>query len=335
MNARRGLELNIVVLSLGLLPAGCDSRTQADDQDTRPGAGFRRTSLLRAVAWRTNLKGPVIQRVDAWVADDVVQTMCEGTGLYVVDSLERTTAWHSGQPLCDVLAQSHTVDLDDGNALLYADRFDKGGIYRLDLETSRKTLLFDRCLPPTSSPAWSPDGRVVAFVANCVDREHAFLHVMNSDGSGVRAVEPAQSRNIREDGPSWAPDGREIALVQNIGMQNLQIVIADISTGTRRVVVAGGRAPAWSPTGEWIAYLTHDSAGITSSAVGVVSRDGSPARLLFSPSESSPVSQVAGALVWSPDGRSIAFGRVYQGRSTVWTVGVDGTRLHQLVGPQE
>jgi TolB protein len=66
-------------------------------------------------------------------------------------------------------------------------------------------------------PAWSPDGRKIAFQSKRgfrkgVSQGVGEIYVMNADGSGKRNL----TRNPAQDGrPSWSPDGRRIAFVSN------------------------------------------------------------------------------------------------------------------------
>ena len=61
-----------------------------------------------------------------------------------------------------------------------------------------------------SAPAWSPDGRRIAFQSN---RDgNIEIYVMNADGSGQRNLTRNAARDSR---PSWSPDGRRIAFVSN------------------------------------------------------------------------------------------------------------------------
>jgi Tol biopolymer transport system component len=61
-------------------------------------------------------------------------------------------------------------------------------------------------------PAWSPDGRKIAFQSKRRVGGNGEIYVMNADGSGKRNL----TRNPAQDGsPSWSPDGRRIAFVSN------------------------------------------------------------------------------------------------------------------------
>jgi len=55
------------------------------------------------------------------------------------------------------------------------------------------------------SPAWSPDGRQIAFVS--IHNDVSDIFVMNTDGSNVRQVTRELGQNIH---PMWSPDGARI-----------------------------------------------------------------------------------------------------------------------------
>ena len=58
------------------------------------------------------------------------------------------------------------------------------------------------------APAWSPDGRRIAFVSNRDGNDE--IYVMNADGTAVTRL----TMNPGEDGgPIWSPDGKQILFV--------------------------------------------------------------------------------------------------------------------------
>lgn len=326
---RLGLSSGTIALVTWL--AACSPEQRDDGSQGSPGPQFRLVTLQLPIAWRTSTRGLLVARRDRWVSADVAKGSCKGTGLYTVAPSGRLQLWRAGTALCDVLLWSAIPQVSpDGQWLLFASPTTENALSRLNLDDRREIVIRRDCLPASSSPAWSPDGRRIAYVANCTDRSRPVLHVMNSDGSASRAVGDLAGDSASEADPTWSPDGRAIAVGRRSGAAGRSdVVVVDTRRGTRRVAVTGGRAPAWSPAGDWIAYLTDDST-LVSPQIRLVRPDGREDHLIFALADTVPRQIVSAPLVWSPGGRRIAFSRVYEGGSDIFIVGVDRRLLRAV-----
>ncbi len=105
------------------------------------------------------------------------------------------------------------------------------------------------------APAWSPDGKTVAFVTDAEGHEQIALYDLATNGE--RHVEPGEGPTAY-DGLVWSPDSKSLAYTDY--RNNLWTL--DVTSG-KNVKVATAlytdpsldMAPKWSPDSKWIAYV--------------------------------------------------------------------------------
>jgi TolB protein len=106
-------------------------------------------------------------------------------------------------------------------------------------------------------PAWSPDGRALAYVSYRQGTPSVFVaHIYEGRSDNVTKNEG------QSFAPSFSPDGKRIAYSSTrSGGSEIWVANAD-GTGAHRITSSAGinTAPTWSPTGQEIAF-TSDRAG--------------------------------------------------------------------------
>jgi Tol biopolymer transport system component len=103
-------------------------------------------------------------------------------------------------------------------------------------------------------PAWSPDGRKLAFISDRTGIEQ--VYTMRPDGA--RQTQLTFQPIPHDQLPDWRPDGRKIAYAQGDPGVNEKIWVMN-SDGTAQHQVSTGTAddfgPAWSPDGRQLAFV--------------------------------------------------------------------------------
>ncbi len=145
---------------------------------------------------------------------------------------------------------------------------------------------------------WHVGGHVAAVIAMAACGELPFVSAQDAPFSGATYL-----RIQRLSDPRISPDGRSVlftrATADTIANRWADTVWAIHSDGSDPRALGAGHRAAWSPDGEYVAYLdgAHGSAQIMVRRI----QPGAPVATLTSGSES------VRAFRWSPNGRQIAF----------------------------
>ena len=129
---------------------------------------------------------------------------------------------------------------------------------------------------PLLSPAWSPDGRKIAYVSFESGNSAVYIQNLKTGERQEIAAHPGIN-----SAPAWSPDGSRLAMVLSKD-GNAEIYIVHISTGSLQRITnnaAIDTEPNWSPDGNKLIF-TSDRGG--SPQIYQLSIDGSkPRRISF------------------------------------------------------
>jgi Tol biopolymer transport system component/imidazolonepropionase-like amidohydrolase len=153
------------------------------------------------------------------------------------------------------------------------------------------------------SPAWSPDGKSIAYVDH-----DSRLHVVGIQGENDRALtEPRRGVSI----PTWSSDSRHVALSVHVPLSSRfregynRVLVVDTTSGASRYLsepdrsigVRDGDGPVWRPDGGALAFAM-DGGLWTLRVTPDGEADGRPKQI---------AGEVADFPSWSGDGKKIVF----------------------------
>jgi Tol biopolymer transport system component len=174
------------------------------------------------------------------------------------------------------------------------------------------------------APAFSPDGRTIAFHEADID---GGIFIVGATGESERRIGDAGFH------PAWSPDGRLVAFCQERIVDPRSRVITsalsiiDVATGDVRVVTKGDAVqPVWAPTGTHLAYWAQ--VGGQRDIYTIAAAGGEPIKITDDPA-------LDWSVVWAPDGRHLYFASDRGGAMNLWRIAVDADtgRPHGPVEP--
>jgi Tol biopolymer transport system component len=183
-----------------------------------------------------------------------------------------------------------------------------------------------------SAPAWSPDGKSIAFVRSGADlgnTDHSGVWSIRVNGGKPKLVTRGVPGNQYE--PAWSPDGQWIAFTQARGTRPSRIEKIRVDgTGLTELTrgPASDRMADWSPDGTRLVFVRwRQSTAPTPmpSALWLVDSAGTAARPL------TGTVGTADAPAWSPDGKLIAFESARKPSGSIFTMEIATGRVVRLV----
>jgi Tol biopolymer transport system component/DNA-binding winged helix-turn-helix (wHTH) protein len=216
----------------------------------------------------------------------------------------------------------------DGKSLVVPDKKaadEPLGLFRVLLETGEKSRL---TLAPASSlgdyyPAFSPDGKMLAFV-RAPRWSTDDLYVLSLAGGEPKRL---TFDNLTITGLAWTPDSREIMFTSRRGGSTRHLWRVTASGGTpERVETVGNDvlSPALSPQGNRLAYTqAFDDINIWRFELDAAGRVKSQTSVIASTFwDQGPD--------YSPDGRKIVFVSDRSGSNGIWVCEGDGSKPQLL-----
>ena len=198
----------------------------------------------------------------------------------------------------------------DGNRDIYLLDIEEGILHRLTYGDGYNHY-----------PAWSPDGKQIAFVSYRSGWDITDIYVMDADGENeyLRRLTYGGESDDSNYSPAWSPDGKQIAFVSTrstLGVGDIYVMDADGSNVSE--LAYDGIGPVWSPDGKQIAY---ESVNFRTGNynIRVMDADGSNNYSL------THYDGYDGDPAWSPDGRQIAFVSDRDGNPSIYVMDLLGS----------
>jgi tricorn protease len=137
----------------------------------------------------------------------------------------------------------------------------RGDIFTAPIEKGATRNLTQSSRAHDKWPAWSPDGKKVAFISDRSGEEEIYL--ANQDGKGEIEQLTSNGHEMRHH-PKWSPDGKRLAFADKNG----KIWVLDVASKKTTEVADEKREYSldytWSPDGAFLAFSLSDENGFSS-----------------------------------------------------------------------
>ena len=198
--------------------------------------------------------------------------------------------------------------------IAFADWMERGiALTRLDGIQAQVIALTPKRLIYT--PAWSPDGRWIAFSSRQTFENDDQIFLVRADGSELHQVTGGYPRVGRF--PAWSPDGKQIIYEEDqtstIENRTVLVVINADGSGYHQLTnrISNARLPTWTPDGKKISFLYLRYPDNPENTGGYYLYTMDPDGSNWNKIDTGGFTIVGGVFgrsySWSPDGNQIAF----------------------------
>ncbi|MDE1206726.1 DUF5050 domain-containing protein [Tenacibaculum larymnensis] len=213
------------------------------------------------------------------------------------------------------------VYCQESKTSLYTIAYGSKGICLSNVEGTSKVRLTNG---NHGYPAWSPDGKHIAWYAYHDGKKTWSIHTINSDGTNSKRL--THEKNKWDNMPTWSPDGTKIAFAREykdsakVWHPEIWIMNSDGSEQTQIKSLSGG-GPCFMSDGR---LLFHSEFKDKESEISITDIEGKNIIHLTDDEAEDWDPKI------SPDGKKIAYSSKKDGNHEIYVMSIDGSNQKRL-----
>jgi serine/threonine protein kinase/WD40 repeat protein len=279
---------------------------------------------------------PKRRRIYVWAAMAAVGVLLLGGGLWRFSRQEHSPQAVRENPfVTEPGHEQYPVFSPDGMTVAFSGfpEVERWGVEALDDTIQLKMIGTDAIQvlkKNAQKPAWSPDGRWLAYLAgrSMGDGEYEICVIPRIGGAERKIASVYQSPLYWARSVSWAPDGKWLFSWDKEGEKPSHLVMVSLDTGEKVRLTnppegsVGDSGPTISPDGRALAFTRRRGPGL--SDIHLLALDAN----LKPTGEPRPLKTgvpYANYAVWTPDGKEIVFCSRHMYAATLWRMRSDGS----------